>query len=790
MSQPDPFDRAVELQEAGRLAEAEALCRQILAADPKRSSALLMLGMIRAQCGGLPEALQLITRSLGIAPDVPLGHFYQAVVLAGLGRTGEAVRSYQRAAEYNPEFVEAYYNCGHLLVELNRPEPALDAFDRVVRLRPEFLEAYCARAVVLSRLNRPLEALADLDGVLKRNPRFTPALNMRSALHCELGRYADALADNERSLALDPNQAEPYVSRCTALLATHRLVEAKADIERALALEPDSARALGMRGAVLRELCQLTEALADCDRAVSLAPNDAAMHISRGDTLMSMGRHEEALQALTQAAALNPRLAKIFASRALALRHLQRFDEALADCDRALALDPRPGEVAGERYLLGALLCDWRQRAAGLEDLKRRVREGTPVSPWVIVTSIDEPALQLAAARRMTGPTAAAPPRTPAHERLRIAYLAPDFHEHPSAHLLVELIEQHDRTRFETFGICLHDGPESDIRGRFGQAFEHFIEAGTRSDAEVAEMLRQSEIDIAVDLAGHAGGARQGIFTLRPAPLAVNFAGHPGTSGADWIDYILADAVVIPPGGEEHFSESVVRLPDCYLPNDTRYDAASPPTREEAGLPEKGMVFCSFNSNYKITPEMFDIWMRLLRNAEGSVLWLLAENATARRHLLSEAQARGVEPSRLIFADRVSRSQHLGRQVLADLFLDALPCNAHTTAGDALWMGVPLITCMGRSFAARVAGSMLTAAGMTDLITHGLAEYEGLALDLARSPERLRGLRDKLAANRRTCALFDMARLARHVERAYAMMWQRHAQGKAASGFNVPASGC
>lgn len=787
MPGPDLFDRAVDLHAAGRLTEADALCRQIVATEPAHYSALLMLGMIQAQTGNFAEALPLIDRSLGLEPDIALGQFYRGLVLAGLGRIDDAVRSYRRAAELDPEFVEAHYNLGHLLAAANRNEEAVRVFGAAVRLAPDLAEALCARAVALSRLSRHAEALADLDAVLARRADFTPALNLRSDLYGELGRHAEALADSERSLAIAPGPAEAHVSRSAALLGLHRREDALTEIELALARDPNSARGLAMRGAINREFGRLAESLADCDRAVALAPNDAVMHFNHGDTLLLLGQHARALAALDQAVALNPRLAKVYASRAMVLRHLHRYEDALADCERALALDPAQGQVASERVLLAGLLCDWRGRAERIADLARRVRAGEAVSPWIVATSIDDPALQLAAARRVSDPSTAATPVTPPHARLRIAWLSPDFHEHPTAHLVVELIERFDRTRFEMFGVALHSGPETDIRRRIREAFEHFEDAGARSDSEVVDWLRKNEIDIAVDLAGHAGGNRPAILAARPAPLIVNYAGHPGTLGADWADYILADPVVVPPGGEAHFSESVVRLPNCYLPSDTRFAVAPTPIRAAAGLPEEGFVFCSFNHAYKITPEIFDIWMRLLQQTAGSVLWLLVEDATARRHLRTEAEARGVAAGRLVFADRLPREDYLARLALADCFLDTLPCNAHTTASDALWMGLPLVTCLGNSFAARVAGSMLRAAGLEELITRDLAAYEATALALARTPERLNALRRKLAESRTSQPLFDMARLARHIERAFETMSQRHLQGLAPAGFDVPA---
>lgn len=787
MAGADAFDTAIALFESGRLAEAEAVCRQLIAGDARHSGALLILGMARAQNGDLTGGLALLERSLSIQPNVPLGQCFRGWVLTQLGRPDEALTSYGRAIALQPDFQEAHYNAGHLLLAANRVEEALKAFDAAVRLPPDLPQARCARAVVLSRLNRLGEALTALNEVLAGAPDFVPALNLRSDLLCEMGRHEEALADAIRSLALDPSQAQAHVSRATALMALHRPGEAQTELELALRIQTDFASAIMLRGVLHRDAGRLEASLADCERAVALVPGDTMAHVNRAATLLALGRHEEALQALDRAAALGPHQPKVFATRAIALRHLQRYDEALADCDRALALDSGIGPVAAERLLLSALLCDWRDRQTHLDRLADCVRQGNTVSPWVIATSFDDPALQLQAAKRASLPAAAAIPKTPGHDRLRIAYLSPDFHEHPSAHLIVELIEQHDRARVETFGIALHDGPQTEIRQRLTAAFEHHVYSGSMSDAEVVAMMRREEIDIAVDLSGHAGGGRPGIFVLRPAPLVVNFAGHPGTLGADWADYILADCVVVASGGEKHFSEAVVRLPDCYLPSDTRYAVADAPTRARAGLPESGFVFCSFNASYKITPALFDIWMRLLGSVEGSVLWLLAESASTRRNLQAEALARGIDPQRLVFADRVARSDHLARLKLADLFLDTLPCNAHTTASDALQMGVPLVTTMGKSLAARVAGSMLTAVGLPDLIAADLAAYEAAALDLARSPERIGAVRQRLAQRLPDCALFDMARLARHIETAYETMWGRFQAGLPPAGFDVPA---
>lgn len=372
------------------------------------------------------------------------------------------------------------------------------------------------------------------------------------------------------------------------------------------------------------------------------------------------------------------------------------------------------------------------------------------------------------------------------HDRIRIAYLSADFHLHATAHLMAELFERHDRERFEVSAWSF--GPETGdaMRDRLRRAFEHFNDVRDVSDEGVASRLRAAEIDIAVDLKGYSKGCRPAIFARRVAPVQVNYLVYPGTTGAEYMDYIIGDAEVIPEEHEAYFSEQVVRLPDSYQVNDTkRVIAEHVPSRAAAGLPESGFVFCCFNNSYKITPEVFDVWMRLLQQVEGSVLWLLQDNTVASRNLKLEASARGVDPKRLVFAPRRPPPDHLARHRLADLFLDTLPCNAHTTASDALWAGLPVLTCRGHFFVGRVAASLMRAIGLPELIVDDLAGYEAVALRLAQRPGELAALKSRLAKNRMTHPLFDIDRYRLHLESAYATMMEHHRQGMPRQGFLV-----
>jgi predicted O-linked N-acetylglucosamine transferase (SPINDLY family) len=372
------------------------------------------------------------------------------------------------------------------------------------------------------------------------------------------------------------------------------------------------------------------------------------------------------------------------------------------------------------------------------------------------------------------------------HDRIRIAYFSPDFCNHAVGQLAVGMFEAHEKSRFETIAISYGRDDGSQLRHRIKSAFNDFIDVRAMTDADVAAFIHRREIDILVDLSGLTRYNRFGVVLRRVAPIQVNFLGYPGTAGAACMDYIVADPTIIPDDHFSFYSEKVVWLPDAYQPNDDKRRISDrKPRRSECGLPETAFVFCCFNNNYKITPEIFDIWMRLLKAKEGSVLWLIATNASAEGNLRREAQKRGISSERLIFAPKLPLADHLARSGQADLFLDTMPYNAHTTGSDALWAGVPLVTCLGSTFASRVAPSLLKAVGLDELITNSLAEYEALALKLAREPALLATVRAKLKRNRETYALFDTARFTRHLEAAYVTMWEQYQRGEAPKAFAV-----
>ena len=554
--------------------------------------------------------------------------------------------------------------------------------------------------------------------------------------------------------------------------------------DRALAIDPDDAEALYNRGVSLRELGLLRDALDSYNRALALNAGHAKAHINRADVLSQFGHFQAALASYERALGVNPDLAQAHYGRGNVLNQLQRFDEALESYGRAVCLEPRQDWLQGARLLTQMQLCDWSDLEAQVAQLIAGVEEGRKCTPpFPVLVLADALPLQLKAARiwaEASGGRRSFHPLPPIgkrrrHERIRVAYYSADYYDHATAYLLAELIERHDRQRLEVLGFSFGSEHADGMRGRLAGAFDRFIDVRAHSDMEIAQLSRDLEIDIAVDLKGFSQQERHGIFAFRAAPIQVNYLGYPGTMGTHYMDYIVADPTLIPAQSREGYAEKIVYLPHSYQVNDRkRRIAERSPSRAELGLPPTGFVYCCFNNHYKIMPDTFSCWMRILLKVQGSVLWLLGDNATVAGNLRREAAAAGIDGARLIFAPRMALPEHLSRHQAADLFLDTLPCGAHTTASDALWAGLPVLTRIGESFAARVASSLLTAIGLAELISATGEDYEALAVELATRPSRLDEIRARLAANRSTAPLFDTDRYARHLESAYLQMYERH----------------
>ncbi len=712
------FLQGLALHQAGQFSEARAVYQEVLLLQPRHFDALHLSGLIAYQAGDIRGAVALI---------------------------GEAIK-------VNPSFPAAQNNQGVALRDLKQPEAALACFERAVRLKSDYAEAYNNRALVLRDLKQLEAALASLDKAVALKPDYAAAHNNRGLTLQDLGRHLAALESLSRAIACNAGFVEAWYNLGNVLHELKRYPDALQSLSHAIALRPDYCEAYSNRGNVLRDLKQYPAALESYDQATRINAGYAEAWCNRGNVLLD----------------------------------LMKLDAALDSYGEAIARNPDLDSLYGTWLYTRMRLCEWGgldEHIARLFEKITRHERATPAFPVLALTG--SRAMQRAAA----GLAVAMPPLQPAlpgisersrREKIRVGYFSADLHDHATAYLMAELFERHDKSRFEL--IAFSFGPDRDdtMRRRVAAAFDRFIDVRERSDREVALLSRELEVDIAVDLKGLTQDARPGIFAWRAAPVQVNYLGYPGTMGADFIDYLIADSTVIPEESRQYFSEKIAYLPYSYQVNDRgRVISDREFTREEMGLPREGFVFCCFNNNYKITPATFDGWMRVLERVPGSVLWLLEDNPTAARNLRREAEQRGVEAARLVFARRLAPAEHLARHGLADLFIDTLPYNAHTTASDALWAGLPVLTCIGDAFAGRVAASLLHAIGLPELITTTAAEYEAMAIELATHPEALAALREKLARQRLSAPLFDTERFARHIEDIFTQMHERSLAGLA-----------
>lgn len=723
----EALGRALRLHGEGRLAPAEAAYREALRHDPGNPTARHALGLCLRLAGRLPEALAALGQAASLAPrnaDI------QADLGSALLASGDeaAARAAFRAAIIHDADHRAAWDG---LVQLGEGESAVAPLRRLLRAQPAAPDAYLL-----------------------------------------LGRVLFALG--ERESARDIYRSGIEAGALTALsLSTHAMNAVEAG-------RPEDG---------LDALRLLTE----------LNPDDAGLHNLLGCALIGLQRLPEAYTAFRRALAADPRHVRAHINLGMVFTQTKQVNRAV-ECFRA-ALNLDPDSVLAQYELLDQRrhACDWDGLIAEDRALVERILETrTRMSPFKLLVMQARPDEILRATRiwaedikpgpadLLPPPPAPVPAPVPGR-RIRIGYLSYDFFNHATTLLAVALFERHDRARFEVFAYSFSPDDGSAIRRRVVSAFDHFVEVGALSDADAARRIRADAIDVLVDLKGYTYGARTRILALRPAAVQVNYLGYPGSMGAPFIDYILGDPLITPEAHQPFYDERIVRLPDCYQPNDGgRIIAAEAPSRAACGLPDDAFVFCCFNNTYKITPPVFAAWMRILARVPGAVLWLYEANPAAQDNLQYAAGAHGIDPQRIVFAGHVGSPEHLARLRHADLVLDTLPYNAHTTASDALWAGVPVLTCLGETMAGRVAGSLLGAVGLPELITTALDDYEALACALAADRARLDALRARLAANRERAPLFDTARYARGIEAAFARMHALRCAGRPPEAFTVP----
>ena len=668
------------------------------------------------QTKNFDRAQKLLKKVIEIQPNHSKAHNNLGIVFKKLGQLDAAVKIFKKALAIKPDYIEVNYNLGVTLKELGQLEDAVKSYEKAVALKPDYADAHY-----------------NLGNTLK-----------------ELGRLDAAVKSYEKALAVNPDDAEAHNNLGNTLKELGRLDAAVKSYEKAVAVNPDYAEAHNNFGATLRELDQLDAAVKCYEKALALKPDYADAHANRGNVL----------------------------------KDFKRLDEALASYESAIALAPDSDFILGNVLHTKMNLCIWDDLANRLNELTNKINNGEKViNPFPLLALIDDPEIQRKTAEIYANEkypqshVLSKIERYPKHKKIRIGYFSADFRDHPVSHLTAELYETHDRNRFEIHAFSFGSDTKDEMNLRIKAGVDHFHDVRTMSHKAVAMLARSVEIDIAVDLGGYTQNSRTGIFAMSAAPIQISWLGYLGTMGADYYDYLVADQTIIPEKNQKYYSEKIIYLPNYQVNDSKQSPSATVFTRQDLGLPETGFVFCCFNNTYKITPATFDGWGRILEQVDGSVLLIYADNETARMNLTKEIVLRGIEPSRLIFGERLSKPEYLARYRVADLFLDTLPFNAGTTASDALRMGLPVLTCMGSSFVSREAASVINAINLPELITTTQEQYESLAIELATDPEKLKIIKDKLTDNLSKAPLYDTPLFTQRLESAYRKMYDRYQHG-------------
>ena len=763
------------------------------------------LGTDAQKNGDLNLADRYYTAILKSLPDHPSTNNNMGMLAISLGRHEEALSFFARAIESNSSDEQHWINYAVALVhhkKWNEAERLIEkaeerAFSKALIKR---LQTIAFNKDTITTHNPPREiidpimylynarqfeaAIEKATNVIEKYPKAFLVYNILGVVLKNQGKLNEAVASYQKALSLKPDYADTHNNMGNALKDQGKLDEAIASYQKALTLKPDYADAYNNIGNALQNQGKLDEAVASYQKALTLKPDHADAYNNMGNALKDQGKLDEAVASYQKALSLKPDYANAHNNMGNALKDQGKLDDAIASYQKALSLNPDHADAFAEKINQEAQICNWTEVAREETPLKSWGIIGKSAPPFAFLSFEDAPERhrlrsenfaydKFSQIRRWTSDRPFDIP-----ERLRIAYFSADFHNFPGMYLMAGMLEQHDRTKFEVYAFSYGPKKNDEMRKRIVTAVDHFVDIQSMPRDMVCKLVREKDIHIAIHRNGYTRNERTDLFASGLAPVQVNYLGYPGTLGADFIDYLVADPVIIPEDKRQYYSEQIIYLPYSYQPNDnTRSMSKKVLKRKDMGLPNKGFVFCCFNKGSKISPSEFNIWMRLLDKVDGSILWLLKSNKWAEQNLKQEAEKRGISGTRLIFAERLPHAEHLTRHKLADLFLDTFNYNAHTTASDALWAGLPLVTKLGESFAARVAGSLLNAIGLPELITESENSYEALILDLATNPRKLFKIKKKLSENRLTMPLFNTEKYTRHLENGYQQAYQRYFDG-------------
>jgi len=712
------FKKAILLFQKREFKGAKNICDEILEIEPKNFDVMHLYGIICYQTKDYALSAELINKAVKI----------------------------------NSNNAEAYNNLGIAFKKLNKFDSALESLNQAIKINPKFFEAYNIRGLIFIELERLNEALESLNKALEINPNYAEAYYNQGNLLCEMKKFNEAISSYNKAIKINPNYSKAYNNLGIAFKKLNKFDSALESLNQAIKINPKFFEAYNIRGLIFIELERLNEALESLNKALEINPNYAEAYYNQGNLLCEM----------------------------------KKFNEAISSYNKAIKINPNLDYLLGRLIFSKHCISEWKSFAKDLKDISDKILKKYKIcTPLQSLRFFDSPELQKITAQTYVKEKYSDKndlihiTNKKLNKKIRIGYYSADFYNHAMSSLLTNLYELHDKSKFELFAFSFGPERKDEMYYRISAAFDQFIDVKLKSDDEIMKLSRELKIDVAIDLMTFTQYHRFEIFTKRCAPIQINYLGYPGTSGASCFDYIIADKTLIPKKNQKYYSEKIIYLPDTYQVNDSKRKISDKVfTRKELSLPKDSFVFCCFNQSSKINPEIFYIWMNLLKSINNSVLWILPQNEIAVKNLQKEATIRNVNPDRIKFAQDMEMSEHLARHKAADLFIDTFPYNAHTTASDALWAGLPVLTLMGESFASRVAGSLLNAIDLPELITHTKKEYEDKAIELANNKSLLNEIRNKLNKNRLIKPLFNTKLFTKNLEKAYLMIYEKYINNK------------
>jgi len=780
------INSVIALYSNGKIQEALNTVETLIKDYPDEPLLCNINGACYASLGQFDRAITLYEQALTIKPDYAEAHYNLAGTLQELGQLNAAVKSYEKSLAIKPDYAEAHNNLGNVLKDLEQLDAAVKSYKNAIAIKPDYVEAHYSLGKTHQELGQLDDAVKSYNEVVDIEPNFAEMHNNLGVILKELNQKDAALKSLERAVAIKPDFAEAHNNLGNILKELNQQYASVKCYEKAVALQPDYVDAHYNLGGAFKTLGQFEAAVKSYERSLAIQPDYAEALYNLGGVLKDLGQLDAAIKSYEKAVALKPDYAEAYNNLGSVLKELGKLDTAIKYYDHAMELKSDIHYTFGESLHTKMQLCIWDDLSSQLDELKNKINNSEKViNPFPLLALIDNPELQMKTAEIFVNEkypqshVLSKIERYPKHKKIRIGYFSADFRNHPVSTLKTELYELHDRKQFEIYAFSFGPDTKDEMNLKIKAGVDHFHDVHMMLDKDLAILSRSLEIDIAVDLGGFTQDSRTGVFALRAAPIQVNYLGYPGTMATSYMDYLIADHTLIPEEKKHHYLEKIAYMPNSFMVNDTKTKLSNRIfTRVEAGLPTNEFVFCCFNNHYKITPNIFIGWMRILKAVEGSVLWLTNGNSTAVINLKKEAKKNGVDESRLIFAPRLdSMKDHLNRIQLSDLFIDTLPYNAHATSSDALRMGLPVLTCIGNSFASRVAASLLNAVNLPELITTTQEQYESLAIQLATHPEKLKIIKDKLVNNLPTAPLYDTPLFTQQLESAYSIMYERYQKG-------------